>query len=269
METRTSQNDRYLRIPVLLEQMARARHPQTLAQLTQRLGLPKTSLMRILDALEGAGFVVQAPGERGFVHGPRAVRLALGILGTTHFSRAARAILGRLVEATGESCNLTTPVGDRMRYLERVDTSHPLRLNMEVGAHVPLHCTASGKLMLASMDSATRAQTLDRLVLSRCTPRTLTDRHQLEQALVVIGQQRIGTDQEEFIQGMVAVAVPVLDARGHMMAALACHGPTARVSFRSLMDAVPLMRDAAAAMARVLDESVSPPAAAPGSTSPR
>ncbi|HEU0230998.1 MAG TPA: IclR family transcriptional regulator [Burkholderiaceae bacterium] len=245
---------RYLRIPALLEQLARARHPQTLAQLAQRLDLPKTSLMRILSSLVESGFVVHAPGERGFVLGPRATRLALEVLGTPHFSRSSRAILARLVEATGETCNLTALEGDGMRYLERVETGHLLRLKLDVGTHVPLHCTASGKLMLAMMDDAQRRQVLDRIALDRHTPKTLTDRVLLERELATIRQRRVGVDQEEFVLGMVAVSVPVLNATGGMIAAVACHGPTARISMAFLLESVPVMREAALAMGKVLGD---------------
>ncbi|HEX7388283.1 MAG TPA: IclR family transcriptional regulator [Castellaniella sp.] len=245
---------RYLRELCVLEQLARTQHPQTLSQLAHRLELPKTSLMRILATLVEAGFVVKAPGERGFVPGPRMTRLALSVLGTPHFSRTSRAILARLVDATGESCNLTALEGDSMRYLERVETRQPLRLSMDVGSHVPLHCTATGKLMLALMDAPLRKQTLDRISLAAYTPRTLTDRAALEQDLAVIRQRRVGIDREEFVLGMVAVAVPVLDDKGQTIAALASHGPTARVSLDFLLEQVSKMREAATDMSKALSK---------------
>lgn len=142
-----------------------------------------------------------------------------------------------------------------MRYLERVETEHPLQLNMAVGTHVPLHCTASGKLMLALMNSRLRAATLDRITLAKHTPKTLVDRARLEQELAIIQKQRVGIDQEEFVLGMVAVAVPVFDDKGDMIAALACHGPTARVSIMSLRHTVPAMHEAADSMRKVLEAS--------------
>jgi DNA-binding IclR family transcriptional regulator len=255
----TESSGRYLRELRVLEQLARTQHAQTLSQLAQRLDLPKTSLMRLLSVLVDSGFVTKAPGEHGsYVPGTRMTRLALSVLGTPHFSRTARAILARLVDAIGESCNLTAPEGDSMRYLERVETRHPLRLTMEVGAHVPLHCTATGKLMLAMMDDAQRRRTLDRIDLAACTPRTLTRRAALEQDLAQIRQGRIGIDDEEFVLGMVAVAVPVLDVKGHMIAALATHGPTARVSVQSLLEQIPRMREAANSMSQVFAEENAP-----------
>ncbi|CAM5204683.1 DNA-binding IclR family transcriptional regulator OS=Castellaniella defragrans OX=75697 GN=HNR28_001027 PE=4 SV=1 [Castellaniella denitrificans] len=253
---------RYLRELRVLEQLARTRHPQTLSMLAHRLDLPKTSLMRLLAAMLEAGFVIKAPGEQGFLPGTRAARLAVSLLGAPHFSRAARTILSRLVEATGESCNLTAREGDSMRYLERVETPQPLRLSMEVGTHVPLHCTATGKLALALMDETERRATLDRITLTGHTLRTLTQRNALEHDLAVIRRQRIGVDREEFIQGMVAVAVPVIDGKGRMIAAIASHGPTARVSLRFLLDQAPGMRKAAEDMGKVFAET----AAAPSST---
>ncbi|TCT07459.1 IclR family transcriptional regulator [Paralcaligenes ureilyticus] len=247
-------SSRYLRVPALLEQLARTQHPQTLAQLAQRLDLPKTTLMRILQSLVEAGLVVDTPNEKGYVLGPRATLLALATLRSPHFSRTSRAILGQLVQVLGETCNLTTLEGDQIRYLDRVETHHLLRLQLEVGTHVPLHCTASGKLMLASMDADHRRQILDRISLERFTPRTLIDRQQLESELANIRQRGLGVDREEFVLGMVAVAVPVLDAQQNVIAAVACHGPTARVSMEFLLGSVPVLQKAAIAMGRALGD---------------
>ena len=242
----------YLRIPVLLEQMSRARHPQTLSQLAQRLDLPKTSLMRILAALVEGGFILRVPDHRGYVLGPRSTRLALAFLATQEFSRNARAVLVDVVKATGETCNLNALEGNQMRYLERVETAEVLRLTMAAGDLVPLHCTASGKLALGMMTDARRERTLGTIGMRRYTPHTLTDRSALEQELATIRKERIGVDREEFVQGMVAVAVPVLDDKDQMIAALACHGPTARISMTDLYEHIPLMRQAAVRAARLL-----------------
>ena len=255
----TDSTARYLRELRVLEQLARTQQPQTLSMLAQRLSLPKTSLMRLLAALLEADFITRAPGEQGFLPGPRAARLAIATLGTSHFSRTARAILARLVEATGETCNLTALEGDSMRYLERVETHQPLRLSMDVGAHVPLHCTATGKLTLALMDGPVREATLARIPLTRLTPRTLTQGDALEQDLAQIGQRQIGIDREEFILGMVAVAGPVMDAKGRMIAAISSHGPTARVSLPFLLGQIPRMREAAEEMKAVFAETSAHP----------
>ncbi|WP_376790684.1 IclR family transcriptional regulator [Cupriavidus sp. Agwp_2] len=251
---------RSLRALTVLASLARAQHPQTLSQLSQRLHVPKATLMRLLAAMERAGFVVRMPAERGFVPGPGASALALQTLRSPPVLRECRAILARLVANLGETCNLTALDGDRVLYVERVETHEPLRLQLSPGIHVPLHCTASGKLFLAAMNRLERRQMLARLALTRNTPRTLSDLASLEAELDRLGTRAIGVDHEEFVRGMCAVAVPVREpgpepskpGQRQVVAAIACHAPTARVSMEALLKAVPLLQGAADEMARVL-----------------
>ncbi len=239
--------DRSLRVLRILEFMASAQHPQTLSQLAQRTGLPKTSVMRMLEALERRAYVARIPGRGGYVSGPRAHQLSLSILQTPHLLRACRSVLGKLVAVTRETCNLNALNGDFVQYLVRVEAQDPMRLqlHMDIGARVPLHCTASGKLFLALTPQPYRNQILERLELSACTPRTLTQRAALEAELALIRAQEMGVDNEEFVRGMVAIAVPVRDAQGIMIAALACHGPTAETSLKDLLAHTGPMRQAA------------------------
>ena len=81
-----------------------------------------------------------------------------------------------LVREVGETCNFTTLDGAEVLYLDRVEAKWPLRLSLDVGSHVPLHCTASGKLFLATMPAAQRDALIDRLALPRMTPNTITTR---------------------------------------------------------------------------------------------
>lgn len=217
---------RSLRALLVLDHLARAQHPPTLAQLAQRLDMPKTTLMRLLAAMQRTGACA--------------------------FTRACRAVLTQLVGTLGETCNLTAPDGDRVVYMERVETNEPLRLFFAVGSHVPMHCTASGKLFLASMNRLERSRVLARLPLTRNTPRTLTDPARLEAELERLAVRGIGIDNEEFVRGMSAVAVPVRDGEDRVVAAVACHAPTARVMLDDLLRAVPVLQRAAQSLHEVL-----------------
>jgi len=244
---------RYTRVLHVLEQLAATQYPQTLAQLAQRTGLPKTSLMRMLRSLEQSAYVTRLPGDMGYVQGPYASYLALRLLQTPHFQRACRHVLGKLIAITGEACNLTAPAGDAVHYLARVESPDKMRLqlHMEIGAQVPIHCTASGKLFLAFMHESHRRQLLDRIALQPLTPKTITDRELLEKELRRIRAQEIGVDDEEFIRGMVAIAVPVKDAHGQVLAAVACHAATAQRSLQDLLEFKEAMKTAAREMAAV------------------
>lgn len=242
---------------VVLEQLAAAGQPFTLSQLAARARIPKATLLRLVKSLESQGYVIHVPDSRGtdraLAPGPRAARLALATLANNTFRRACRSLLRALVNETGESCNLTALDGDAVLYLERVETAEPLRLQMETGTRVPMHCTANGKLFLARMPLSERRLTLNRLTLARRTHRTLTDRSLLEAELERLAKLDIGIDNEEFVHGMVAVAVPVVDpATGKVLAGIATHAPTARVMLDELLDAVPQMRATAKKLAQLM-----------------
>jgi DNA-binding IclR family transcriptional regulator len=103
------------------------------------------------------------------------------------------------------------------------------------------------------MTRAERSAVLQRLPLTRMTYRTLTDASLLEAELDRLAARGVGIDNEEFVRGMVAVAVPVRDAEGkHVLASLAVHAPTARASLEDLLKAVPKLKEASLRFAPLL-----------------
>lgn len=248
---------RVLRALSVLEALASAGQPYTLSQLSVRLHIPKATLLRMIEALEVRGYVMHMPDSHGYDRaitlGPSAAQLALSALSNNTFTRACRAVLRALVDVLGETCNLTALDNDAVLYVERVETTEPLRLEMRPGMRVPLHCTASGKLFLSQMTTVERNAMLARLTLKEMTYRTFTDAERLGAELQRLGKRDVGIDNEEFVRGMVAVAVPVrATAGGRVLAALAVHAPTARATLDDLLQAVPRMREAASRLAPLL-----------------
>jgi DNA-binding IclR family transcriptional regulator len=159
------------------------------------------------------------------------------------------AILARLVEEIGETCNFTMLDGDAVVYLDRVEAAWPLRMMLSSGSRVPLHCTASGKLLLALMPKPARGRLIALLPLTRYTSTTLTDARRLGAELARIRAQKYATDNEEFHAGLACVAVPVADARRRVCAAIAVHAPVSRMPLERALEHLPSLRRAAAAMA--------------------
>lgn len=248
---------RVLRALAVLETLASAGQPYTLSQLSARLHIPKATLLRMIESLEQRGYVLHMPDSRGhdrsIALGPRAAQFALAALANNTFTRGCRSVLRALVEVLGETCNLTALDNDSVLYIERVETNEPLRLEMRPGMRVPLHCTASGKLFLAQMSPLERNAMLSRMTLKKMTYRTLTDAPSLATELDRLGTRGVGIDNEEFVRGMVAVAVPIKDpSAGHTLAALAVHAPTARATLEDLLKTVPKMKEAARRLAPLL-----------------
>ena len=244
-----SSAERSLRLLALLANEGRA---LSLADLAARLGLPKGTAHRICTQLLASGFLARDVDERSFSVGPALRQLAFDTLNHGVVRGLRHEVLSELVRQVGETCNFTTLDGAQVLYLDRVEAQWPLRLTLDVGSHVPLHCTASGKLFLAQLEKKQRDALIDRITLTRMTDNTITDAAKLRAECEGIAKRGYSCDREEFIAGLVAVAVPVLNEDGQVRAAIAVHAPTARMSMEDAVKRIEALKAAAERMSGLL-----------------
>jgi DNA-binding IclR family transcriptional regulator len=236
----------------LLECVAASAEPLALPDLVQATGFPKSTVHRLLLLLESEHLLAREPDGKRYTAGPRLATLSLAALKNPAHRAERHAVLQGLVDEVGETCNFTMLDGNEVVYLDRVEAHWPLRLMLAPGSHVPLHCTASGKLFLALMPAARRRRLLAAASLKRLTGKTITDKHRLLRELERIRFEKVGTDDEEFLVGLTAVAVPVVDSKQRILATVAVHAPTSRMSIETARTHVPALRRAAAKIARTL-----------------
>lgn len=236
----------------LLAAIAQAEQPQSLADLVQALGLPKATLHRLCSQLVDAGFLARDVESPVFAPGAQLRRLAFDTLNHGSVQALRHEILVELVNQIGETCNFTTADGVHIVYLDRVEAPWPWRLKLEVGTRVPLHCTASGKLLLAFMPEAKRALLIKQLPLQAMTDHTQTSAEALNEECLKICTADHAFDHQEFIEGLTAVAVPVRDENGNVRSALAVHAPTARLSATKAQEFLPAMHAAAKQMGTLI-----------------
>lgn len=245
-----------LRLIELLELLAAQGRPQSLAELQVLGPWPKPTLHRMLLQLESGGLLQREPDGRRYALAGRSLRLAEGLLAASAQQGVRHAVLKALVADIGESCNLTALSGAEVIYLDRVETAFPLRLELKPGTRVPLHCSASGKLFLAFAPARQRRALLDGLQLSRHTATTLADRRTLEAELERIRREGHAVDDQEFVEGLNCVAVPVREPGAPESAALRCalalQAPAARLPLAQALALLPRLREAAAALGRSL-----------------
>ncbi len=206
-----------------------------------------------MQTLESIGFLQREPGGKRFVVGPRQTEVALDTLINSPQRAARHAILEALVEEVEETCNVTVLIGTEIVYIDRVESHWPLRSHFQPGSRVPLHCGASGKLFLSMMPAHRRRKLLRSIPLRKYTERTETNPTAIEKELKRIRTSKVGLDVEEFLQGLIGLAVPVFDRRKRMCATVSMHAPTARLSPEDALKYVPAMRRAAQAIAKTLD----------------
>ncbi len=229
----------------VLEIVSQHRQPITMAEIVRATGLTKPTAHRIATTLTEMGFIERDEMRRGYVEGPRLLRLAMDTIRVAAPRNVRRTILRAVSEHTGETCNFGILTGSEVVYVDRVEAKWPLGLRFEAGSHVPAHCTAIGKLLLSRMSKGERQALINAIPLNRYTSRTLTDPAQLLEAIRRIGETQIGTDDQEFIDGVVCIAVPIVADTGATIGSLAISAPEARVSLDDLLKFTPIMRAAA------------------------
>jgi len=239
----------------ILEAMATVRRPLGVTEVGMLLGLPKPTAHRIVRMLESEGLLQREPGSRRFVPGARLVRLGLGVVAASMLSAPRHAILEALSQKIGETCNFGVMADNHVVYLDRVESAWPFGLRFEPGSHVPLHCTSMGKLFLSLMPAKKCALLLRSIPLYRYTENTITDAARLEAKLKNIRSAEVSTDNQEFLAGVVCVAVPVRDNNKQPVAALAVSAPLARMTLQQGLQHVPLLQAAAEQLTLTIDES--------------
>lgn len=244
-----------LRLLALLEVIAEKDQFFTLQGLVEDTGLPKPTLHRMLQQLESAGMLQRDANQRHYGTGARLRRLAESLLLNDTVHGARRAVLRRLVEEVGESCNITTLSGDEVLYLDRVETQAPLRFYLRSGSRVPVHCSASGKLFLAGMTAAQRQRLLGHVALERFTANTLTDAAALDEEITQVRRDGHAFDNEEFLPGLLCLAVPVAGDKGRTGLAVALQAPLIRMDRDKALACLPALQRAAEAIRAINDDA--------------
>jgi IclR family acetate operon transcriptional repressor len=243
-----------LRLLQLLELVASADQPQSLADVVRASGQPKPSVHRMLQQLEHGGLLERGGGDgRRYAVTSRLMRFAETVLRSSTSTGMRHAVLRQLVADVGETCNLTALSGAEVIYLDRVETAFPLRLELGPGSRVPLHCSASGKLFLAHLPRVQRDRLLEGLRFDAYTAHTLRTREALEAELEGIRRDGHSVDAEEFIDGLVCVAVPVRDeVHGPVRCAVALQAPAVRMPLSTALQQIDKLRGAAQGIARAM-----------------
>lgn len=219
-----------LRTLLILEVLGKSDHALTATQINDAIGLPKQTVHRLCTTLEENGFIIRVGGSKKYQAARRLRQLGAGLLFNSRDHIARHQILADVAQRVGETVNYVVPEEGGMRYLDRMETDWAFRIQLPVGTNVPFHCTASGKCFLASLPRKKRETFVSSLSLDQMTSQTHTSADTLLNELSDIRKHGYALDKEEFLDGMVAIAVPVTDQEGRFISSVAFHGPTQRLT---------------------------------------
>ncbi|MFW2176243.1 MULTISPECIES: IclR family transcriptional regulator [unclassified Moraxella] len=232
------------RVLQIIEAVSSANRPLTPLDLSEMLEIPKPTMHRLIQQLQEEGFVrVDLNGT--IVPASRTRHMAIHLWQSEQNAVQRYAILQGLVDKIGETCGVAVPYNLKMVYTDRVPTLNPLQVYMPVDSEAPIWCTATGKLYLSTLPADERRATVNQLSLSKRTANSFDNADKLNRELDKIAESGVGVDNEELIDKMVAIAVPICDKEGRYIASLYAHSPVFRLSLAELLTFTPILQQGA------------------------
>jgi len=229
----------------VLEVVSRNPEATRMAEIIRGTGMTKPTAHRVVNMLLEMGFLERDDLGNGFIEGAGLVDLAHRTLAAAAPRSLRHSILEGISVQVGETVNFGVLSGSEVIYLDRVEAKWPLGLRFDAGSRVPAHCTAIGKLLLSRMPDSDLRALIESMPRPAYTANTIIDVEPLLSMLENIRRDGIGTDDQEFMHGVVCVSVPVVDEDGRCFGGIAISAPEARMTLHQILTHVPQMRKAA------------------------
>ncbi|TMF46609.1 MAG: IclR family transcriptional regulator [Chloroflexi bacterium] len=221
------------------------------AEVARELGVHRSTALRLLGTLERHALVERDPRTAKYRLGRRLPQLARVVSGELDLRHVARPVCEALAASSGETVTLDVLDGEEIVPIEQSTGSTAFVSVNWLGRRTPVHCTASGKIILAFAAEPVRQRLLSRPLLP-LTPRSITDAAELEKQLAAAREGGFARTFEELEVGLDAIAAPVFSTDGDVVAAIDVSGPAHRLQASGGPDLVSLTREAAADLSRRL-----------------
>lgn len=256
-EARREESQRKSRVAVLEKALdlleALAAEPNLgLSELSDRTGVGKTSSYRVLNTLELRSFVAKDPTTRKYRPGSKLVALSATVVASLDILRLSRPFLESVHQQTGETVNLGVLDGDRVLYIDVIESSHGLRIFSSVGRRSLIHCTALGKALLCGLDPTDARRLIERLELPAKTRRTITHVEALIAEIAACRERGMAVDDEEDELGGRCIAAPIWGPEGVAVAAISVSGPVPRIGHDKVDEIGHIVKTAAAEVSALM-----------------
>ena len=245
----------------LLSYVATCGQPVMLADLSRAVRLPKPTSHRLALMLERAGYVRKDPLTLRYSIGPKFEDLALSGLRNGGAADGRRLHMDALARRVGARVNFAVMRAGELLFVTWVESSSAIRVDINPDLEIPLHCSASGKLLLAYAKDEVRERFLRSAPFRANTPNSITTARRLRLEFARIRGQDYSEDREELIPGVNCLAVPVRNAQGEVVAGIAIMAPVAMLPLAAARAFLPELRACADAIAADMTHDSQPLAA--------
>ena len=228
------------RILEIIEAICLNPQSATASNLSQSLDIPAPTIYRWLDTLCEERFIaVHASGH--YVPGERFREMIFNSLQYEPKVTERRSILRGLSEKLNETVSLSIPHGTKLIYFDRLESHWPWQVNLKVGTSLPLHCCASGKLYLSTLEPYAAQTIFERINPIDSARNTITCADKFSNELNLIRESGYSLDNEEWFDDMNGAAVPIFASNGTLAACLSTHALATRKSMQTLREEIPFM----------------------------
>ncbi|HWO62544.1 MAG TPA: IclR family transcriptional regulator [Umezawaea sp.] len=212
--------------------------PKTLEELSGVIDVHKSTALRLLRTLESHRFV-QREGVHHYRLGTALFDLANRALEERDVRRSAEAALRELNALTGYTVHLASYEGGEVIYIDKYDSTHPMRMYSRVGRRAPLHCTAVAKVLLSDLPEAKRREVAESMEYPRLTANTITDATAYLAELDRVRERGYAMDNSEHEDFIHCIGAPIRGSRGEVVAAVSMSVPKVMLDFEGLLALVP------------------------------
>jgi IclR family acetate operon transcriptional repressor len=247
-QDRTGQVRSVVRSLTLMRHIAASDNGLTLTEVAEKASLPASTTHRLLTTLESERFVRFDTSAGLWQVGVNAFMVGTAFTRTRNLLSLAKPYLRRLMEQTGETSNIFVETGGMVVCLDQVESRFTMRAITQVGGRIPMHCSGSGKALLAFTQKQRREAMVADMDMTALTPNTITDRTRFLRQLEDTARLGIAIDNEEHAEGLRCVAAPIFGENGLPVAAVSVSGPISRLTNDKVEEMTRQVRDIARAI---------------------
>lgn len=219
----------------ILSIVCESKTPLRLSDLADQSGLTISTMQRLTYTLQEIGMIDRDPVTKRFRIGPKMITMALSVKQNLELKKVARPFMQQASDAIGEVVGLSVLSGFEIILIEIIKINHQvLNINMEIGASIPPHATSSGKSILAFMDESQANKILEHSQMTRFTKNTITSKKSFLNQLKKVRECGYSLAINENAIGFSAIAAPVRNSDGAVIAAITVMVPSARISKQKL-----------------------------------
>ncbi len=207
------------------------RQPLRPSDIAQELGLSRSNIHRLLFTLEEMGYVERSP-DSAYYLGFKVFMLGSSFSTPNDISEIAYPHMKRLADISQENVNLGIMYENRVLYINKIKSSHNLKLDTPIGKMDPLHCTGLGKALLSGFTEEELKAYIASNALKKYTPKTIVDPDRLFEHIREVKAKGVAFDFEELDKGVHCIAAPIYNHINETVAAISVSAPSVRLTHK-------------------------------------